>query len=475
MDTPRRTTIAVAGAIGYIGQAVCRHLAGAYRVIGLTRRPGHTPSLPGVEWRNCDLFSMVECEAALEGVDVGIYLVHSLIPSAQLTQGTFQDMDLILADNFARAAKKCGLSRILYLGGLLPEEPCEHLSRHLESRLEVERALGSRGVPLTALRASIVIGAHGSSFSIFHTLVERLPLIPCPRWGRSLTQPVALRDVVELFRHCLEHPETTEGTFDVGSPDVLTYRQLLERTAEAMGVRRGFFDVPLKGSLMCKLWLHTITGAPMALVAPLVESMRFPMVARDRRLQEAAAIPGLSLQEALAEALEAERRAAIHPPVAHPAEPPHYDVRSVQRLPLPRGFSARLVADVYIRWLPWLFRAVLRCEEDVDRDVRISIVLPGFHLTLLELTFGHEYSPGDDRQVYFITGGALVKKVELASRRPRLEFREVLDRGAIILALHDFRPALPPWLYEHTQALIHVFVTHRFAWHLGRLGKRTGP
>ncbi len=471
MDTPRKTTLAIAGATGYIGLAACRYLAERFRVIGLTRRPNHMLDIPGVEWRTCDLFSYLECERALEGADAGLYLVHSMIPSARLTQGTFQDMDLILADNFARAARVQGLRQLLYLGGLVPGGTDEPLSRHLASRLEVERTLGSRGVPLTALRASIVVGAHGSSFSIFRTLVRRLRVIPCPRWGRSLTQPAALRDVLELFRYCLEHPEATAGTFDVGCPEVLSYRELLEHTAGLMGLRRRFFDVPLRGSILCKLWLCTVTGAPMALVGPLVESMRFPMIARDRRLQAWCGLPDTSLGVVLKEALEEEGASGTPSPVAHPAEPPHYDVRSVQRLPLPPEYTARSVADQYIRWLPWLFRWILRCEEDAERNVRVSVALFHWRWTLLELTFRPDRSPGDDRQVYFITGGALVRKVDLPSRRPRLEFREVLDRSAVLMAIHDYRPSLPPWLYAWTQAKAHVLVTRRFGQHLRAMSK----
>lgn len=470
MDAPRKTTLAIAGATGYIGLAACRYLAEGFRVIGLTRRPEVTPEIPGVEWRTCDLFSYLECERALEGVDAGLYLVHSMIPSARLTQGTFQDMDLILADNFARAARARGLKQILYLGGLVPGEGSEPLSRHLESRLEVERTLGSRGVPLTSLRASIVVGAHGSSFAIFRTLLQRVPLLPCPRWGKSLTQPAALKDMLGLFRYCLEHPEESIGTFDVGCPEVVSYRKLLETTAGTMGLRRRFIDLPFQGSIFCKLWLCVVTGAPMALVAPLVESMRYSMVARDRRLQAACGLGDTSLSEALAQAL-AEERHIEAPPVAHPPEPSHYDVRSVQRLPLPPGCSARCIADRYIRWLPWLFRWILRCEEDAERNVRVSVALFHWRWALLELTFRPDRNPGDDRQVYFITGGALVRKVDLPSRRPRLEFREVLDRTAILMALHDYRPALPPWLYAWTQAKAHVLVTKRFGKYLRRMAK----
>ncbi|MFA6317171.1 MAG: NAD-dependent epimerase/dehydratase family protein, partial [Elusimicrobiota bacterium] len=169
---PAGGTVVVAGATGFVGWALARFLAWDYRVIGLSRNPpsggGGPPRAGRVEWRACDLFSLKQTEEALEGAGAAFYLVHSMWPSARLTQGSFADMDLICADNFARAAAKAGVTQIVYLGGLIPDDPM--LSRHLASRLEVERTLGSRGVPLTALRAGIVIGPFGSSYRIFRTL-----------------------------------------------------------------------------------------------------------------------------------------------------------------------------------------------------------------------------------------------------------------------------------------------------------------
>lgn len=472
MDEKKRLVIVVAGATGYVGRALCRSLAEGYHVIGLTRRSGPTPSIPGISWRSCDLFSTLECEQALQGADVGVYLVHSMIPSAHLTQGRFEDMDLILADNFARAARHNGLQRIIYLGGIVPDIAPERLSRHLRSRLEVEQTLGARDVPLTSLRASIVIGAFGSSFSIFRTLLARLPVIPCPRWSRSQTQPVGLEDLLTLFRYCLEHSVETIGTFDVGGADVVTYRGLLEQTARSMKLRRHFFDLPLRGAYFCKLWLRLITGTSMALVAPLVESMRFDMVARDSRLQAMAGVPGLDLDAVVATALEDERQLPIDPlSVVHPGEPEHYDVRSVQRLALPRGMNAREVVVRYLRWLPWLFRWVLRCEEDDQGGIQVVIRFLGWHVTLLELTHGRDRCPGDDRLVYFITGGLLVKPVNRPSRRPRIEFREMLNGTVVLLAIHNYRPTLPPWIYERTQALAHVWLTRRFGRYLQKIGQ----
>ncbi|MFA6002805.1 MAG: NAD(P)H-binding protein, partial [Elusimicrobiota bacterium] len=228
--------VAVAGATGFVGQALVRTLCADHRVVGLSRNPPQAGTGPDVEWRRCDLFSLMQVEKALEGAQQAVYLVHSMMPSARLTQGNFSDMDLICADNFARAAARAGVRHIVYLGGLIPD--ASELSQHLRSRLEVEAALGSRGVPVTALRAGIVIGPGGSSYKIFKTLVEKVPLLLCPAWADSLTQPVALPDVLELLRYCLAHPARVSCSHDIGSPDVMSYRQLLERTAAILGLRR---------------------------------------------------------------------------------------------------------------------------------------------------------------------------------------------------------------------------------------------
>ncbi|HJL27639.1 MAG TPA: NAD(P)H-binding protein [Polyangiaceae bacterium LLY-WYZ-15_(1-7)] len=150
MTATERPTLALAGASGFVGSALRRALADEYRLVGLSRRPRRSPD---TEWRVCDLYSLLDVEQALAGCDVALYLVHSMLPSARLTQGSFADLDLVLADNFARAAAKAGVKHIVYLGGLVPDLPEAELSAHLRSRLEVERALGAHGVPVTALRA----------------------------------------------------------------------------------------------------------------------------------------------------------------------------------------------------------------------------------------------------------------------------------------------------------------------------------
>ncbi|HAM35461.1 MAG TPA: hypothetical protein DEB40_05055 [Elusimicrobia bacterium] len=462
--------VAIAGATGFVGRALACSLAPHYRVIGLARvPPPPTPQAP-VQWRRCDLFSLLQCEAALQGVEHAFYLVHSMLPSAHLTQGSFRDMDLICADNFARAAAKAGVRQIIYLGGLIPAKTA--LSEHLSSRLEVEQTLGSRGVPVTALRASIVIGPGGSSYRMFCVLVERLPVIPCPVWAKSLTQPVALDDVLALLRYCIEHPAQENRSFDIGSPDVMSYRELLERTARLLGLKRRFFNVPVSGSFWCRRWLSWVTGAPKALAAPLAESIRHSMVCRDRRLQAEAGVKGVPFDAAVraTAAREKAMKRAGFPLASLRARARalyQFDVRSVQRLVLPPGRSALWAAEQYSAFLPRFFRVLLRADVDYRRNVRFR--LPLTRTSLVELTFAHDRNGDPSRQLFYITGGLLVRKVNRPSGRPRLEFREALGGKLLLIGIHDYRPTLPWPVYNCTQALVHLWAMRGFGRYLASL------
>ena len=469
MDT--QGAVAIAGATGFVGRALAASLAGRHRVIGLARHPPSPAPDPAVEWRSCDLFSLLQCEAALRGVDQAVYLVHSMLPSAHLTQGSFQDFDLICADNFARAAAQAGVRQIVYLGGLIPEGPA--LSDHLRSRLEVERTLASRGIPVAALRAGIIIGPGGSSYRMLRALLARVPVIPCPPWSRNLTEPVALDDVLALLQYCLEHPASQSRSWDIGSGEAMTYRRLLERTAGLLGLQRRFFSVPVSGTFWYRSWLGLVTGAPQALVAPLVESIRHSMVCRDRRLQEEAGVPGIPFDVAVRAASAKGHvltRLGRGPKPLRDApwrELYRYDVRSVQRMVLPRGRTARWAAEQYGAFLARRFRWVLRAEVDPSRSVRFR--LAGSRLCLVELTFAQDRSQSDSRQVFYITGGALAQKVRRAASRPRLEFRQVLGGEVLLVGIHDFRPALPWPLYNLTQAGIHLRAMRAFGRYLAGL------
>jgi uncharacterized protein YbjT (DUF2867 family) len=467
MTAKKPVTVVVAGASGFIGTALCHELSPDYRVIGLSRGGGPHPSAGGMEWRTCDLFSLFECEQALAGADAAFYLVHSMLPSARLTQGSFQDLDLISADNFARAAAKVGVRHIIYLGGMIPDQA--DLSRHILSRQEVESTLGAHGVPVTTLRAGIIIGLRGSSYGMFRSLLERLPVIPCPRWSESLIQPVALSDTIRLLRFALEHPGDGNNSYDIGGRDIFTYREMLRRSAALLGLKRLFIRLPFSLLGISKNFLALVSGFPRQLVSPLVESLKHSLVARDLNFQQQAGLPGISFAQAVADSLAEEKKGAnfrdLHAALARAKhkipEAGRSHVRSVQRIPLPPGKTARWLALRYMSWLPRFFHVMLRADTDAAGNLIIRSRL--FRLILLELRFAGERSEASHRQLFYISGGILTKKSKLPTRRPRLEFREVLNGSAALVAIHDYQPTLPWPLYNLTQARAHLWVMSHFA------------
>ena len=437
-------SVAIAGAAGFVGSSLADRLADRCRVVALGRRfPKDLPDTPpaalsvGIHPKRCDLFSIEQTEAALEGVDVAVYLVHSMSPNARLTQGSFEDLDLLLADNFARAASRAGVKRIVYLGGLLPSNPSHGISAHLQSRWEVERALGSQGIPVTAIRAGLVVGAEGSSLNLLVRLVERLPLMVCPSWTSSKTQPIALADVIEILEYCCLNDSTTGRVCEVGGPDVMSYREMMQTTARVLDRKRPMIPVPLVSPGLSELWVSLVTGTPRALVRPLIESLKHPMVVNDPWLQEEMGHPGLRFEEALAESVP--RSKVWKRPIA----------RSVQRFVLPPGRDVAWVAREYPSWLgrisPWLIHA-----EDLDD--RFHIRLRGLRRPLLTLERSSPVTETDGF-VFRVTGGILAAAD--AKGDPRLEFRATPDGAHVLTALQDFEPRLPWWIYAITQAPLH--------------------
>ena len=446
--------VAVAGATGFVGRSLLPRLAEKHQVIALGRqaRGGDDAGRGGVVWRRCDLFSLRDSEAALEGVDTAVYLVHSMLPSARLTQARFDDIDLLLADNFGRAAASQGVRRIVYLGGLVPSDEQE-ISRHLASRQEVEAALGGSGVPVTALRAGLVVGAGGSSLHILTRLVGRLPVMVCPSWTSNPTQPIALEDVVEILLHCIDDEETTGRVCEIGGPDVFTYREMMGATARVLQKRRLMLPVPVFSPELSRLWVSLVTSSPKALVAPLIQSLRHEMVVGDPWLQERMGHPGVPFEQALRRALAKEGR-AVDP-----------TARSIQRLPLPPGADASWIAQEYMTWLPRFLRPFVQVSRRGDVN---DLSLVGVSKPLMQLTYVPERS-SESRALLQVTGGLLAgdPPEDLAPHHaPRLEFRITPDGAHVLAAVQDFLPRLPWWLYVATQAKLHAFVMWGFGRHL---------
>ena len=427
----RGLRIAVAGASGFVGRALVAELHGDHRVVALGRGVRETAA-DGPEWRACDLYSLSAVEAALEGCDVAVYLVHSMMPNARLVQADFEDLDLILADNFARAAASRGVSRIVYLGGLLPDG--EELSPHLASRREVERALSAHGVPVTSVRAGLVIGHGGSSLEILRKLVTRLPVMLCPSWTATRMQPVALVDAVAALRFAVEHPATAGRVAEIGGPDVLSYRELMMETAKTLGQRRLMIPVPFLSPRLSRLWVTLFSGKSRALVEPLVESLQHEMVVDDPWIQREMGRPGLSAREALADALSGEGPAQVDKPARRPGNDVPSTARSVQRLPRPPACDAPAVAAEYIAWLPKLLRVFLRAERVGDTAGFFLPFTSGPALMLQGSSGPQRTHPGRSRSERWLARASLDGRL-VASRVPAHARRRTRRRS---------RARLPP-------------------------------
>lgn len=274
-------TAAVTGVTGYVGgRLVPELLAAGFRVRALARHPGR---LAGREWAGdvdvveADVTELDPLREALRGADVAYYLVHSLG-----TGRTFESRDRQAALTFGRAAREAGVRRVVYLGGLFPDVPEGDLSPHLASRKEVGEILLASGVPTTVLRAAVILGSGSASFEMMRYLTERLPAMTTPRWVDNLVQPIAVRDVLRYLVGSATMPPDVSRAFDIGGPDVLTYRDMMQRYARVAGLpRRAIVSVPVLTPRLSSLWVGLVTPVPSGIARPLVESLQHEVVCHE--------------------------------------------------------------------------------------------------------------------------------------------------------------------------------------------------
>jgi uncharacterized protein YbjT (DUF2867 family) len=269
---------AVLGATGFIGRAFVPALSERMEVVAVSRRGDATAGSTRVRAVAADATSARSLRPALGGVDVVYYLVHSL------GESNFSDIDRQAAANVADEAARAGVSQIVFLGGLGDDAP--ELSPHLRSRAETARVLASGSVPVTTLRAAVVVGRGSAAFDTIVALVDRLPVMIAPRWVSMPTQPIALEDVVAYLRDVAGDPSALAQTFDLGGPDVLTYRQMIERIGALRGRRPRIVEVPVLSPRLSSYWLHLVTPVRASVARPLVEGLKNPTVAGDNRIRE---------------------------------------------------------------------------------------------------------------------------------------------------------------------------------------------
>ena len=268
----------ITGASGYVGSRLLRRLSEEGRPVrALARRPEAVEAPDGAEVARADLLTGDGLEAALEGCPTAYYLVHSMEASAD---GDFAARDRTAAATFASAAIAAGVERIVYLGGIAPAGIA---SPHLQSRLEVERILLDAVPDSTALRASIVIGAGSSSFRVLVRLVERLRVLPMPAWRDNRTRPIDERDVIEYLARTPAVEAAAGRSLDICGPDVITYGAMIERIAEAMGVGRMPLGFGASLTPPAAAVVAAVSGQPLELVRPLMESLESDILPRDPR------------------------------------------------------------------------------------------------------------------------------------------------------------------------------------------------
>lgn len=293
-------TVLLTGASGYVGGRLIPLLETQPIVLRcLARNPEKLrPRVnSSTEIVRGDVLEPPSLDAALEGVQTAYYLVHLMSG-----EHDFEQADRRAANNFADAARKAGVQRIIYLGGLGDDADLK-LSPHLRSRHEVGKILRDSAVETIEFRAGMVIGAGSLSYQLMKSLTDRLPVMICPRWLTTPTQPIAIRDVLAYLLAARELPGGESRIFEIGSPDVVSYGDLIREYSRQQGLRRRLIFVPVLSPTVSGLWLALVTPATYEVGRHLIEGLKNPTVVRDRKALDAFSIRPMSVKEAIADAI----------------------------------------------------------------------------------------------------------------------------------------------------------------------------
>ena len=295
--------VVVFGATGTIGQPLVKELAQEHEVTAISR--DEQPDEPSVVWAQADATDADSVARVLAGAEAAYYLVHSLGAT------DFEERDLQAAETTAKAAEQAGVKQLVYLGGLGDESA--DLSPHLRSRRETGRRLASASVPVTTLRAAIVIGKDSAAFETIVSLVDRLPAMITPRWVSTRTQPIAVSDVVRYLVGVLERPDALGNVYEVGGPEVLKYSDMLRRVAAIKNRRLVIVPVPLLSPGLSGRWLGLVTDVDSRAGRSLVDSMTNEVIVSDDRIRSLVPFEPMGYDDAVRAALQ-EHETAVRVP-----------------------------------------------------------------------------------------------------------------------------------------------------------------
>ncbi|MCR4289464.1 MAG: NAD(P)H-binding protein [Candidatus Scalindua sp.] len=295
--------VLILGGTGFIGKRLVSELTKRnIRLRLLVRNPSAIPAAilknKDIEIVKGDIVKGEGLEEAVSGIHTAYYLVHSMGGKSMFKNTEFARMDKNAAKNFIKSADEAGIKRVIYLGGL--GEAGKGLSEHLRSREEVAQILSSGKLKATVLRAAIIIGAGGASFVMLKYLVERLPVMICPKWIDTKIQPIAVKDVLAYLTGCLFNTDTAGEKFDIGGPEVLTYREMMQQYTEAVGIRRRIiFRAPVLSPHLAAYWVDLVTPIPSGIAHPLIEGLKNEVVCLDDRITEYIPIEKTSFKTAV--------------------------------------------------------------------------------------------------------------------------------------------------------------------------------
>ncbi|MCC5931878.1 MAG: SDR family oxidoreductase [Cyclobacteriaceae bacterium] len=287
--------VLITGANGYIGRRLVMLLQSrGHELFCLVRdkRRLQLPDTSGIQILEGDLLKPDTFPELPDNIDVAFYLVHSMGASYK----HFQSLEEQATQTFLHALQNTRVKQIIYLGGIANDNS---LSRHLSSRCRVEEILSGAEIPLTVLRAAIIIGSGGASFEITRDLVEKLPVMVAPRWIDTLCQPIAIRNVLQYLEKCMLNEASYHQTYDIGGPEVLSYKEMLLRFAKVRGLKRWIIRVPVLSPGLSSLWLYFVTSTSFTLARSLVSSMHNEVVVEKMGIDKVAPIELITYDDAI--------------------------------------------------------------------------------------------------------------------------------------------------------------------------------
>jgi len=293
--------VLITGATGFVGSRLAIELQSRGKQLRLLARTPAALNIRGPEIAEGDLLQPLTLQNAFRDIDTAYYLVHSMSAG----RAGFERRDREAAENFRYAAENAGVRRVIYLGGL--GESSAGLSEHLASRLEVARILKEGKFLTTFLRAAVIIGAGSASFEMIRSLVERLPVMITPRWVSTRCQPIAISNVISYLAGCLDTEETESETFDIGGPEILTYREMMERFAGISGKKLYIMPVPLLSPTLSSYWVALITPVKPSVSMPLIEGLANEVICRENRIRNIIPCRLTTYEEAVRAALLEEK------------------------------------------------------------------------------------------------------------------------------------------------------------------------